>query len=167
MEGLTEEQAQERLAKFGPNKFPESRSPSDFKILLDQIKNPLIYILLFAAAVTIFLKEFKDTIIILAAVFINTILGFYQERKAEKALLALKNILTPHAKVIREGKSKIIEAHLLVPGDLVVLRKGDKVPADGVVVEAVNLSVNEAILTGESMPIGKKAQRKDRLKTAR
>lgn len=165
VKGLTEKEAQERLLKFGPNQFPEAPPPSDLKILLLQLKSPLIYILLFAGVVTIFLKDFTDTVVILAAVFINTVLGFYQERKAERALLALKKILTPHAKVIRGGKLKIVEAHLLVPGDLVVLSQGDKVPADGVLVEAVNLSVEEAVLTGESMPVKKVKAQNLKLKT--
>lgn len=165
--GLTESEVQERLAKFGLNQFPEAPPPSDLKILLFQLKSPLIYILLFAAGVTIFLKDFTDTVVILVAVFINAILGFYQERKAERALSALKKVLTPHARVIREGKLKIVEANLLVPRDLVVLGQGDKVPADGLVVESVNLSVNEAILTGESMPVGKRVVEGDQRRETR
>ena len=153
--GLKEKEAQKKLLEFGLNKFPQSPFPSDLKILFQQFKSPLIYILLFASLVTIFLKDFTDTAVILVAVLINTTLGFYQERKAEQALIKLKNILTPHAKVIRDGKLRNIEADLLVPEDLVVLAQGDKVSADGIVVEAVNLSINEAILTGESMPVGK------------
>ncbi|MBL7159787.1 HAD-IC family P-type ATPase [Candidatus Microgenomates bacterium] len=156
-QGLKEKEAQKKLLEFGPNRFPQSPFPSDLKILFQQFKSPLIYILLFASLVTIFLKDFTDTLVILVAVLINTILGFYQERKAEQALVKLKNILTPHAKVIRDGKLRNIEADLLVPGDLVVLAQGDKVSADGIVVEAVNLSINEAILTGESMPVSKEA----------
>lgn len=154
---MTSDEARARLEKFGLNTLPEKPPPSSFLILFDQFKSPLVYILLLAALVTLFLRDFPDTGIILFAVFLNTILGFYQERKAKRALYALAKVLTPQAKVIRDGERKIIDARHLVPGDLVVLEIGDKIPADGVLVEAVDLSVNEAVLTGESVPVRKVA----------
>jgi len=125
---------------------------SGLKIFLSQFTSPLIYVLVFAGLVTLFLKDFTDSLVIFAAVAINTALGFYQEFKAQKTLQALKILLAPKAKVIRDGKQQLIEARFLVPGDLVVLTIGDRVPADGILVEATDLTVNEAILTGESTP---------------
>lgn len=156
--GLTEKQAFGLLEKHGQNLLPEKTRPINLEILLNQIKSPLIYILIFAAVVTIFLRDFTDTVVILLAVFINTILGFYQEAKAEQALAALKKIITPHAKVVRNQAVEKIEARFLVPGDLVIFGQGDRIPADGELIEAVNLSINEAILTGESVPVSKKAK---------
>ena len=159
LKGLTSEEAQKRLEKFGPNELAKPREFSEIKLFLSQFKSPLVYILLFAGIVTLFLREFTDSIVIFAAVFLNTILGFYQERKAQKALIALRTFLAPKAKVLRDSKQQEIDASELVPGDLVILTIGTRVPADGVLVEATDLTVNEAILTGESMPVGKKATR--------
>ncbi|TSC53854.1 MAG: Ca2+-transporting ATPase [Microgenomates group bacterium LiPW_16] len=156
--GLTSQEARERLGKFGLNILPEKPPPSSFLIFLDQFKSPLVYVLLAAALVTAILGHFPDTAIILWAVFLNTVFGFYQEQKAKKALYALSKILTPRAKVIRDGEKKIIDARELVPGDLVVLEFGDKIPADGVFVKIVDLAVNEAVLTGESQPVFKKVK---------
>jgi len=154
--GLISAEAEKRLEKFGPNELAKPKEFSEIKLFLGQFKSPLVYILVFAGLVTLFLQEFTDSIVIFAAVFLNTILGFWQERKAQKALSALRLFLLPKAKVIRDGEQKEIEATELVPGDLVILTIGTRVPADGVLVEATDLSVNEAILTGESMPVGKK-----------
>ncbi len=155
MNGLTSAQATELLKKYGLNELRGKKQVSALKIFLSQFTSPLIYILVFAGAVTLFLKDFTDAIVIFAAVVINTILGFYQEFKAQKTLVALKSLLAPKAKVIRDGKQQEIDTRFLVPGDLVVLAIGDRVPADGVLVEATDLTVNEAILTGESVPIKK------------
>jgi len=111
--------------------------------------------LVFACLVTLFLRDFVDSAVIFVAVFVNTLLGFFQERKAQKALIALQSYLVSKTKVIRNGERKMINTRELVPGDLVVLEIGGRVPADGVLVEATDLSVNEAILTGESMPVNK------------
>jgi len=152
---LTSQQARERLAKFGPNELVKKKETSWLKLLFSQFKSPLIYILVFAGLVTLFLRDFTDSIVIFAAVLINTVLGFYQERKAQKSLAALRQLLASKAKVIRDGEQKEIDASEVVPGDLVVLTIGARVPADGVLVEATDFSVNEAILTGESMPVSK------------
>src|SRR3972149_11788400 len=148
-----------KLKKEGLNLAPMScrkkKQPPQFSILIDQFKSPLIYVLFFASLVTLFLRDFKDTAVILLAVFVNTILGFLQESKAQKALTALKNILTPKAKVLREGKLTEILARDLVVGDLVVLHTGEKIPADGRLLEAVEVAVVESILTGESVPVEK------------
>jgi Ca2+-transporting ATPase len=153
--GLSSKEAPKLLKKFGPNELAKPPGLSNLKLLFSQLKSPLVYVLLFAGIVTLFLREFTDSIVIFAAVLINTILGFWQERKAQKALVALRSLLTPKATVIRDGKQQEIEASEVVPGDLVVLTIGTRVPADGVLVEATDLSINEAILTGEAMPVKK------------
>ncbi|MBU3956694.1 HAD-IC family P-type ATPase [Patescibacteria group bacterium] len=158
--GLTSEEAQKRLEKFGPNELEKKKDFSSLKLFFSQFKSPLVYILVFAGIVTLFLRDFTDSTVIFAAVFLNTILGFYQERKAQKGLAALRSLLAPKAKVIRDDKQQEIEATEVVPGDLVVLTIGTCVPADGFLIEATDFSVNEAILTGESMPVSKKASKK-------
>lgn len=155
--GLTSEEARKRLEKFGLNELEKKRDFSSLKLLFSQFKSPLVYILVLAGLVTFFLRDFTDSIVIFAAVLLNTILGFYQERKAQKSLIALRSLLAPKAKVIRNGKRLVIEASKIVPGDLVILTIGGRMPADGVLVEATDFSVSEAILTGESMPVHKKA----------
>lgn len=154
---LTSGEAQKRLEKFGPNELAKKKEFSSLKLFFSQFKSPLVYILVLAGLVTLFLRDFTDSVVIFAAVFINTVLGFYQEYKAQKALSALRKLLSLKAKVIRDGKQQEIEASQVVPGDVVVLTIGSRVPADGVLIESTDLSVNEAILTGESMPVSKKA----------
>ena len=153
--GLSSQEARKRLAQYGANEIGLKKKIRWFKLLFSQFTSPLIYILFFAGLITLFLKEWTDSIVIFMAVFVNTILGFAQEFKAEKALVALKGMLILHVKVIRDGKEDIIEATKLVPGDVVILSTGDKVPADGILLSEVDLHVNEAILTGESVPIKK------------
>lgn len=159
--GLSFEEAAKRLAQFGYNELPKKKPPSPVWILLGQFRSPLIYILLFAALVTLVLREFKDAAIILFAVFVNTILGFLQESRAQKALVALTNILTPQAQVIRGGQLKRVPARELVVGDIVVLATGEKIPADGRLLEAVDLTIDEAILTGEARPVAKSVSAKE------
>ena len=156
-QGLTSEEAQKRLEEFGPNELAKPLELGEIKLFLFQFKSPLVYILVFAGLVTLFLHEFADSVVIFAAVFLNTVLGFYQERKAEKTLVALHSLLAPKTKVVRDGKRERIDAADLVPGDLVILTIGARVPADGILVEATDFSINEAILTGESMPVVKRA----------
>ncbi|MGB9911537.1 MAG: cation-translocating P-type ATPase [Microgenomates group bacterium] len=155
MEGLTSLEAQKLLKEYGLNELQLKKEISPLKIFLSQFTSPLIYVLVLAGIVTIFLKDYADAIVIFLAVLINTLLGFYQEYRAQKTLSTLKSLLAPKAKVIREGKQKEIDAKEIVPGDLVVLTIGDKVPADGVLIEATDLTINEAILTGESVPVKK------------
>lgn len=157
-EGLTEREVKRRLEEFGRNELPRKPRASDLKILLEQLKSPLIYVLLFAAIVTFFLRDFTDTAVIMAAVVVNTVLGFYQEQKAERALEALKEFLHPTATVVREGKRQEVPIEEIVPGDVVLLAAGDKIPADGRVAEAHSLTINEAILTGESVPVTKQVE---------
>ena len=153
--GLTSKEAKERLAKHGPNVLPERPPPSDLSILFAQLKSPLVYVLAVAAVVTVFLGNYSDTAIILFAVFINTVLGFFQERKASRALNALRQLVHPKAEVIRDGKRIELKIEKLVPGDMVILSQGDKIPADGELFKVNRLFIAEAILTGESLPMGK------------
>ncbi len=149
--GLSLEEVGKRLKKFGPNELPKPKELTRLKLILSQFKSPLIYILLIAGAVTLIIGEFLDSIVIFAAVGINSVVGFIQENKASQALKRIKETLVPEAIVIRDGQEKLVRASSLVPGDIIVLRSGDKVPADGRLIEAVNLKVNEAALTGEWM----------------
>ena len=153
--GLTSQQAIDRLKKYGSNELKRKEEVSWLKIFLDQLRSPLIYILIFAGIVTIFLKEYTDSIVIFAAVFVNTILGFFQEAKAEKSLFLLRQMIIPHAWVVRDGSEQKVESRKLVPGDLVILKTGEKVPADGIIIDSADLHINEAILTGESEPVKK------------
>lgn len=153
--GLSTQAAQKLLSQNGPNVLPEKSPPSDFTIFLSQFKNPLVYVLLFAGVITFILRHIPDTLIITFAVLLNSVLGFFQERKAGKALLSLKKLLTPQANVIRDGKKQKIEARDLVVGDYVVLVSGDKIPADGNLVSTNRFFVDEAILTGESQAVSK------------
>lgn len=154
-EGLSSREAQERLGKFGYNTLPEKPPPSDLFIFVSQLKNPLVYILVFAGVVTVFLKDYSDSAIIFFAVLVNTVLGFFQERKANRSLQALKKLIHPQAEVVRDGEIKRINVEEVVPGDIVVLNQGSKIPADGKLVEANRFFVSEAILTGESVPVEK------------
>lgn len=155
--GLSSSQVAERLAKFGHNELKKHQEYSSLKIFFSQFESPLIYILVFAGIVTFFLRDFTDTIVIFIAVALNTSLGFYQEQKSQKSMAALKSLMTPFTKVIRDNQAQMVEVKNLVPGDLVVLNIGARIPADGLLVEATGLTINEAILTGESMPVTKKA----------
>lgn len=156
LKGLTQTQAKAKLAEFGPNELPERPLPSDFSIFVSQLKNPLVYILVLASLITFFIGHISDTAIIFLAVLVNTVLGFIQERRAEKSLHELKKLIHPRAKVIRGGQEMEIEVSQVVPEDIVVLNQGDKVPADGELVEANRAFFSEAILTGESLPVAKK-----------
>jgi Ca2+-transporting ATPase len=163
--GLSEEEARKRLAEYGPNKLAEDKGISRLKILLDQFASPLIYILIIAAAVAMFLEEYKDMGVILAVILINAIVGYFQEYKAEESVRALRRMVTPKARVLRNGHEKEINSQLLVPGDIVLLESGVRVPADLRLLRCVELRVDESILTGESLPVEKtvKPIKEDRL----
>ncbi len=154
--GLSTHDAGRRLLNYSTNELPEERKPAILLVFLEQFKNPLIYILVIASLMTLYLRDYVDTVVIALAVFVNTILGFIQEYKAQNAIYALKNIFTPKAYVLRSGKTLEIENKYLVPGDIVSLKSGTKVPADIRLIEANDLRVNEASLTGESASVQKK-----------
>lgn len=147
--GLLREEIKARLEKFGKNKLPEEKPISSIRIFFEQFQSPLIYILVIAGVVTLFFQKFTDALVIFGAVFLNTIVGFFQENKASKALHELKKIVRHEAEVLREGNLKIINSEELVPGDIIILNPGDKVPADGRIIESHSLKTNEMVLTGE------------------
>jgi Ca2+-transporting ATPase len=153
--GLTEAEARERLERFGPNRLAEGEKISRLKILLHQFKSPLIYILLIAGVVTAFLEEYKDTGVIMAILLINAIVGYIQELKAEKNVRALKNMVVARARVLRDGKEMEINGEEVVPGDIVLLTSGVRVPADLRLLKTIELRADESMLTGESVPAEK------------
>ena len=153
--GLSSDEARARAEKYGPNRLrPPGRRGPLARFLL-QFHNVLIYVLLVAAGVTALLGHWVDTAVILGVVIINGLIGVIQEGKAEKALDAIRDMLSPKATVIREGSRQQIDAEEVVPGDIVVLQSGDKVPADLRLIRARELRVDEAVLTGESVPVEK------------
>ena len=153
--GLTRQEAEDRLRKLGPNELTERPRPGFFKLLLDQFNNFLVIILIVAALVTLFLGEYIDAIAITIIVLLNAIVGVVQESKAEKAIAALQKMAAPNVQVLRDGEQLTIPARELVVGDIVVLEAGNFIPADMRLVESVNLKVEEASLTGESVPVEK------------
>jgi Ca2+-transporting ATPase len=153
--GLSDSEIKDRLLQFGPNKFIDEEKISKLKILLHQFTSPLIYILLIAGMVTIFLNEYIDSGVIFAVVILNAIIGYIQEYKAEESVRALKKMVVPKAKVLREGREKEINSEELVPGDIVLLASGARVPADLRLFKTIELRVEEAMLTGESLPVEK------------
>jgi P-type Ca2+ transporter type 2C len=150
--GLKHMQVELRQKKYGPNEITHEKKLSIPKLIIEQFKNPLVYILLAAIIISLIIKHFIDAWIIFVIVILNATLGFSQEYKAEKALALLKKMAAPHARVLRNGHTKIIEATKLVPGDILILETGDKIPADARIIDSVNIHINEAILTGESIP---------------
>jgi len=150
--GLSEEEARQRTQKYGLNELPEKLKKPWWKMLLYQFKDIMIIILLAAAAISIFIGDLKDSIVIMIIVVINAAVGFIQEFKAEKALAALKKMSSPNAKVIRSGGQKTIPTENLVPGDIVVFEAGDMIPADLRLINTHALRIEEAALTGESTP---------------
>ncbi|WP_018936131.1 cation-transporting P-type ATPase [Thioalkalivibrio sp. ALJ24] len=149
--GLSRDEAAERLESHGPNRLPEPEQDGPVKRLLLQFHNILIYILIVAAAVTALLGHWLDTGVILAVVLINGIIGYIQEGKAEKALDAIRQMLSPRAQVLRDGQRRSLPAEEVVPGDIVYLQAGDRVPADLRLLNAHNMRIDEATLTGESV----------------
>ena len=155
IQGLGQKDITERQQQYGLNRLPDIKPRNAFLRFLSQFHNLLIYVLLITAVITSVLGQTLDSAVILGVVFINALIGFIQEGKAEDALLAIRKMLSPQASVLREGKQESIPAEQLVPGDIVILQSGDKVPADLRLLKYKNFRVQEAILTGESMPVEK------------
>ena len=159
--GLSSERAAERLTQYGPNKLKEAEKPGFWKRFLTQLKDPMLLILLAAAGVSALTgaiageSEWAETIIILAVVLLNAVLGVLQESKAEAAIEALQTMTAATCKVLRDGKMAVLHSDELVPGDVVLLEAGDAVPADGCIIESASLKIEEAALTGESVPVNK------------
>ena len=153
--GLSEKEVEKKQREFGKNLLPEEKPLSGLRIFLEQFRSPLIYILIIAGIITLILRDFKDAIIIFGAVFLNTVIGFFQENKTSKILHELKKIVKIKAYVIRGRNEKEVEQSELVPGDIFLLRPGNKIPADGRIIESHNLRINESALTGEWLPAEK------------
>ncbi|PIP24828.1 MAG: ATPase, partial [Candidatus Nealsonbacteria bacterium CG23_combo_of_CG06-09_8_20_14_all_36_12] len=154
--GLSEKEVKNRQKTFGLNKLPEEKPLSKLKIFFSQFNSPLIYILVIAGLITFILKDFTDAIVIFGAVFLNTIVGFFQENKTSKILSELKKVVKVKSYVIRGGNEKEVTQEELVSGDIILLYPGNKIPADGRLIEAHNLKINEASLTGEWIPAEKR-----------
>ncbi|SHI78802.1 Ca2+-transporting ATPase [Malonomonas rubra DSM 5091] len=159
--GLDAATAEERLQQFGFNQLETKTSINPWQIFIDQFKSFIIYILLFAVVFSLLIGEYVDSVIILIILLVNAAIGFYQELSAHESLEALKKISTLQATVLRSGQRKVVDAKLLVPGDVVLLEAGDRVPADLRIIESVELRVEESALTGESVPVEKQAMNID------
>jgi len=160
IKGLTTKQAEDKLKEAGANILPHEKPYSKIRLFFNQFNSPLMYILLGTVLVAVLLKHYTDSFFIIFVLLINTTVGFWQENKANNSLLALKKMVKIRAKVIRDGFEREIDSELLVLGDIVLLRAGDKIPADGKILECKNFRVNEASLTGEWMPVEKNAEDK-------
>jgi potassium/sodium efflux P-type ATPase len=156
--GLSLAEASQRLQKYGPNALPEEEGINRLKIVFHQFTSPLIYILLAAAVVTAILGDYIDTGVILSILILNAIIGFIQENKAETNVRALKSMVVSRARVLREGREKEVVTEDLVPGDVVLLTSGIRVPADLRLIQTIELKAEEAALTGESIPVEKVTQ---------
>lgn len=162
--GLSIEQISELQAKYGPNKLKEKKKKSNMQRFFDQFKDVMILILIAAAVISFVIAcvegnpmEFFEPVLILLIVVLNAFMGMLQESKAEKALDALKSMSAPHARVLRDGEERMIDASELVPGDIIRLEAGDFIPADARLLHSVSLKSEESALTGESVPSEKDA----------
>ena len=155
--GLTDEDAASRLERYGPNVLPRPHPPGLFEIMLRQFKSPLIYLLGIAAVVSLAIGEVKDAGFILGVLLINAIIGTVQEARAERASQALQQLLKIRAAVRRSQRVLDVDAESIVPGDIVYLESGNRVPADIRLIAAHGLEVDESLLTGESLPVSKQA----------
>src|SRR5262245_50702076 len=153
--GLDAAEISQRLAKYGHNQLPEAGRRGPFVRFLLQFHNVLVYVLLASAFVKLMMSLWLDASIILGVVIINALLGFIQEGRAEKALDSIRNMLSTEARTVRDGETRLVPAEELVPGDVVLLESGDKVPADLRLTDVKNLRTEEAALTGESVPTDK------------
>lgn len=156
--GLTEHEAQERLARFGRNTLPRARIPRAYEIFLLQFKSPLIYVLLAAALVSLLLREWADAGFIFAVLLINAAIGTFQEYSAQRSAEALRSLVTPHARVERSGRTRELDAEDVVPGDVVLLESGAKVPADLRFISTRKLTIDESLLARESLAVVKDAR---------
>jgi len=155
--GLSDAEAQDRLERIGPNELSRRQGPSPLAILVEQFHDFMVIVLIGATAISFWLGEIVDAIAIMAIVLLNAFLGFFQEYRAERSLEALRKLTAPRALIVREGRELELPSNLVVPGDIVVLSAGDRVPADTRLVDAASLECNEAALTGESQSVQKDA----------
>ncbi|VVB73422.1 Potassium-transporting ATPase ATP-binding subunit [uncultured archaeon] len=153
--GLSSADAVSRLKKYGPNEIMETKKKSDLSLFIDQFKSFLIGVLLLATLISALLEQMIDAVTIATIVLINAVLGFLQVKKAEAAVAALKRMAVSNVKVMRDGQVHNLPSKEIVPGDVILLSVGDKVPADCRIIQQLNLKADESILTGESVPVGK------------
>ncbi len=153
--GLTDDEVSARLQQYGPNKLPQAPQPGTFTRFIKQFANLLVIVLIVAGVLTALLQHWIDTFVIFGVVIVNAIIGVIQEGKAEKAMDSIRNMLALKAAVIRNGKRRTLEGDSLVPGDIVLLEAGDKVPADLRLLRSHGLAIQESLLTGESLPVEK------------
>ncbi|MBD0406212.1 calcium-translocating P-type ATPase, SERCA-type [Bacillus sp. 1021] len=158
-QGLTEKEVKKRLEKHGPNELQEGKRTPAIVVFFAQFKDFMVLVLLVATLISGFLGEYVDAVAIMAIVFVNGVLGFFQERRAEKSLHALKELSTPYVSALRDGSWKKIQSKELVPGDIVKFSSGDRIGADVRIVEAKSLEIEESALTGESIPVVKQADK--------
>src|SRR3989338_3829804 len=151
-QGLSEEKAKARLQEFGLNELQKEKRSNAFFLFVGQFRNALSILLIFAGVLSLFTSDKLEAIAIFSILFINSTLGFIQEYRAEKAMEALEKISAPSARVLRDGKQRKIPARDLVPGDIIMLEAGDIVPADSRLLDVVSMYIDEASLTGESVP---------------
>lgn len=151
-EGLSNEEAQKRLEEYGPNELNVARGTPKWALLLSQFKDVLTIMLVVAAGMSLLIQNYRDAIVMLAIVFINVVIGFLQEFKAEEIMSSLKKLVKSPAKVYRDGEIQELAQKKLVPGDIITFEEGDKIPADIRIIESYNLRTNDVSLTGESMP---------------
>jgi Ca2+-transporting ATPase len=154
-QGLDAASVQRRRAEHGANALPEPPPKPLWRTFARQFKSPLIYILFVAAVLAVALDHHGDAAVILAVVLVNALIGSFQEGRAERSMAALRRLATLRVRVLREGQEQVLEAHELVPGDIMLLAAGDAVAADARLIEAAQLQMAEAALTGESVPVGK------------
>ncbi|MBI4136433.1 cation-translocating P-type ATPase [Candidatus Roizmanbacteria bacterium] len=159
--GLTSREAENKLAEFGTNELKDQKRTTTLQIFLHQFKNFLVLLLFVAAAISFTVGEVLDAGIIILILLINIALGFFQEFKAENAIAALKKLTATNVRVIRNGEEQLVDSRYLVPGDIIKLGEGDKVPADAKILASVRFEVNEAALTGESLPVAKSEKNAD------
>lgn len=157
LRGLTEAEAAARLESEGANELPSARKSTLLSTILVIVREPMILLLICAGVIYLFLGELRDSLVLVGSIFVIVGIELYQERKTEHALEALRDLSSPRAMVVREGKQRRIPGREVVRGDIVIVSEGDRVPADGVLVSAVNLSIDESLLTGESVPVRKAA----------
>ena len=161
MRGLTNAEVERKLKEYGPNAIQKKKKISSLKIFLEQFNDFIIWVLIGATILSAFMGEKADAITIIIIVIMNAVLGFIQEYKTEKSLEALKSLAAPTAKTIRDEEVKVVNAEHLVPGDLVILESGDRIPADCMLLEGNNLLVDESLLTGESVGVEKSCEGKN------
>lgn len=154
-QGLTEAEARDRLAQVGPNAIPEEPPPGLLTVLIRQFRSPLSYILMVAVAISLAIGEQIDAVVIGAALLLDALIGLFQERQAERSVRALRQLSAPHSRVLRDGVERQIASRELVPGDVVLLESGTRVPADLRLFSATSLQADESLLTGESLPVSK------------